>query len=95
MYDFFYQNGSGHPNCYDNINGALGEQRPIINPVNLFMNTTVDASGKITIHPPISKADDKIVLEALMDVHVGIAACSVSECDTNNGKCTPILVCVE
>ena len=95
MYDFFYQNGNGHPNCLDNINGVLGEHRPIINPINLFMNTTVDTNGKITIHPPISKAGDKIVLEALMAVHIGIAACSVSESDTNSGKCTPITVCVD
>ncbi len=95
MYDFFYQNGSGHPNCYDNINGALGEHRPIINPVNLFMNTSVGADGKITIQPPVSKPGDKIVLEALMDVHIGIAACSVSECDTNSGKCTSIKVAVD
>jgi len=95
MYDFFYQNGNGHQNCLDNINGALGEHRSIINPINLFMNTTVDTNGKITIHPPISKAGDKIVLEALMAVHIGIAACSVSESDTNSGKCTPITVCVD
>ena len=95
MYDFFYQNGNGHPNCFDNINNALGDHRPIINPVNLFMYTSVDASGKIIIHPPVSKAGDKIVLETLMDVSVGIAACSVSECDTNSGKCTPIMVHIE
>ena len=95
MYDFFYQNGDGHPNCFDNINGVLEDHRPIINPVNLFMYTTVDAGGKITIHPPVSKAGDKIVLKALMDVYIGIAACSVSESDTNGGKCTPIMVCVE
>lgn len=35
MYDFFYQNGAGHPNCFDNINDALGERRAIINPVSL------------------------------------------------------------
>ena len=94
MYDFFYQNGGEHPNCFDNINGALGEQRPIINPVNLFMYTTVGTDGKITIHPPVSKSGDKIVLEALMDASVGIAACSVSESNTNNGICTPIMVCI-
>lgn len=33
MYNFFYQNGGGHPNCFDNINGVLGEHRLIINPV--------------------------------------------------------------
>lgn len=95
MYDFFYRNGDGHPNCFNNMNGTLGEYRSIINPVNLFMYTTVDEKGKITIHPPISKAGDKIVLEALMDVKVGICACSVSESDTNSGKCTPIGLCVE
>lgn len=95
MYDFFYQNGAGHPNCHDNINNALGEHRSIINPVNLFMYTTVNADGKITIHPPVSKSGDKIILEALMDARIGIAACSVSESDTNSGKCTPIMVCVE
>lgn len=95
MYDFFYQNGRGHPNCFDNINAALGEHRSIINPINLFMNTTIDTDGKIVIHSPISKAGDKIVLETLMDVHIGIAACSVSECDTNSGKCTAIKVEVD
>ena len=37
MYDFFYHNGNGHPNCLDNINSALDEKRPIITPVNLFI----------------------------------------------------------
>lgn len=95
MYDFFYQNGDGHPNCFDNISAALGERRPIINPVNLFMYTMVDANGKITIHPPLSKAGDRIVLEALMDARVAVAACSVQESDTNGGKCTPIMVSID
>lgn len=95
MYDFFYQNGKDHPNCLDNINTALGTQRSIIQPVNLFMNTHIAPDGKITINRPVSKAGDQIVLEALMDVRVGISACSVAECDTNGGKCTPIMVCVE
>jgi len=92
MYDFFYQNGEGHPNCYDNINHALGERRPIINPLNLFMNTSVGPDERVTINPPVSKPGDKIVLKALMDVHVGIAACSVSESETNSGRCTGIAV---
>ena len=36
MYDFFYQNGKGHPNCHDTINRVLGESRAMICPVNLF-----------------------------------------------------------
>ena len=90
MYDFFYQNGLDHPNCLDNINAALGTQRAIIQPVNLFMNTQIAPDGKITINRPISKAGDKIVLRALVDCVLGISACSVSECDTNSGECTSI-----
>jgi len=35
------------------------------------------------------------VLEALMDVTLGIAACSVSESKCNSGKCTPVTVIVQ
>ena len=95
MYDFFYQNGSDHPNFLDNINAALGTQRTIIQPVNLFMNTEISPDGKITIKRPLSRAGDKIVLRALVDCVLGISACSVSECDTNGGKCTSIKVSVD
>ena len=92
MYDFFYQNGLNHPNCLDNINHALGIERTIIQPINFFMNTVIDSNGKIKIKKPLSKAGDKIVLTALVDCVLGISACSVSECDTNSGKCTAIEV---
>ena len=62
MYDFFYQNGSDHPNCLDNINAALGTQRTIIHPVNLFMNTRIASDGKITINRPLPEAGEKGVV---------------------------------
>lgn len=92
MYDFFYQNGSEHPNCLDNINHALGTERTIIQPINFFMNTVIGADGRIEIKKPLSKAGDKIVLTALADCTLGISACSVSECDTNSGTCTAIMI---
>ena len=95
MYDFFYHNGDGHPNCFDNINGALGESRTIITPVNLFMHTIVDTDGSISVEEPLSKAGDRIVLTALMDITLGVAACSVSESKCNNGKCSPIKISVD
>lgn len=95
MYDFFYQNGSNHPNCLDNINYALGTERTIIQPINFFMNTVIASNGKIEIKKPRSKAGDKIVLTALVDCVLGISACSVSECDTNSGICTAIAVYIE
>lgn len=95
MYDFFYHNGDGHPNCLDNINRALGKRRATITPINLFMNTKLHQDGSISVEAPLSKAGDKIMLKALLDMTLGIAACSVSESKCNNGKCTSIGVIIE
>lgn len=95
MYEFFYHNGRGHSNCLDNINASLGQKHPIIRPINLFMYTTIESDGKIAVKPPRSKAGDRIVLRAEMDVRLGVAACSVSESDCNSGRCTAIQVIVE
>ena len=94
-YDFFYWNGEGHPNCYDNINGHMERRRPIIRPLNLFMNTKLEVDGKLTICPPVSKAGDCIALEALVSLHIGVAACSVSEEACNGGSCKPIRALVK
>ena len=95
MYEFFYHNGNGHPNCLDNINGALKENRPTITPINLFMNTKINSDGSISVEKPLSKAGDKIVFNALTDITLGIAACSVSESKCNSGKCSAVKVIVE
>ena len=95
MYDFFYQNGAGHPNCLDNINRALGTSRTIIQPVNFFMNTRIEQNGKIVIDKPLSKAGDKVILRVLEDCVLGISACSVSEADTNSGRCTAIEISID
>lgn len=94
MYAFFYHNGENHPNCFDNINQALGTSHPIIRPVNLFMYTKVNSDGSIEVHEPLSKANDRIVLEAIEDMALGIAACSVLESSCNSGKCTAIKIIV-
>ena len=94
MYDFFYHNGNGHPNCLDNINGALGEKRLIITPINLFMYTKINSDGSFTVEAPLSKAGDKIILKALMDITLGVAACSVSESKCNSGKTSAIKIII-
>lgn len=95
MFEFFYQNGEGHPNCLHNINSCLQSRRPIIHPVNLFMNTKIESDGRITVLAPVSKAGDKIILRAEENVRLGVAACSVSESNCNSGKCTAIKVIVQ
>ena len=95
MYDFFYHNGEEHPNCFNNINRVLDEQRAVIVPVNLFMHTKISTNGSISVEEPVSKAGDKIVLKALMDITLGVAACSVSESKCNRGTCSPVKIVVD
>lgn len=95
MFDFFYHNGKNHPNCFDNINNALGKKYNIITPINIFMFTQINSDGSIEVKNPISKAGDKTVLKALCDVILGVAACSVSESACNSHKTSAVKLLVE
>lgn len=95
MFEFFSRNGDGHSNYTDNINGALGTQYPIITPVNPFMHTQINPDGTTQVLAPVSKADDQIILEALEDLALGVAACSVAGRECNSGKCSSVKVIVE
>lgn len=95
MYDFFYHNGKDHSNCLDNINMNLKNKRAIIQSVNFFMYTKINTDGSIMVKKPLSKAGDRVVLKALMNVSLGIAACSVSESDCNGGKTSPVKIIIE
>lgn len=64
----------------------------MITPVNLFMHTKINTDGSISVEQPLSKAGDKIVIKALLDITLGIAACSVSESKCNSGKCSPVKI---
>jgi uncharacterized protein YcgI (DUF1989 family) len=53
------------------------------------MNVSVDAeSGKVAVLPPKSKAGDYIIIEARMDLIVGLTACSAEM--SNNYAFKPI-----
>lgn len=74
---------------------SLKNKRAIIHPVNFFMYTKINTDGSIVVKKPISKAGDRVVLKALMNVSLGIAACSVSESDCNGGKTSPVKIIIE
>lgn len=63
--------------------------------MNLFMHTCIYADGSISVEKPISRAGDRITLEALMDITLGVAACSVSKSQCNSGRCTPVQIIIE
>jgi len=87
----------GHPDphrgCHGNLCAALKEYGikadNIPTTFNLFMHVSVDGdTGKIAVLPPKSKAGDYIVLEAKMDLLVGLTACSAEM--SNNYSFKPI-----
>lgn len=80
-----------HPSCRTNLTKVL-EMDHIPDPVNFFMNTSVDSTGKIQVHEPLSGPGDSVVLSAEKDLRVGIAACSVEESCCNGFDCTGLEV---
>jgi uncharacterized protein YcgI (DUF1989 family) len=87
--------GHKHPHrgCFGNLSAALEEHgiSPDAIPIsfNIFMHVTIDGeTGKVSVLPPKSKAGDYIVLEARMDLVVGLTACSAEM--SNNYSFKPI-----
>ena len=88
-----YGDKQPHRGCFGNLAEALApfgivpDRIPVA--FNLFMNVPVDGvTGELKVLPPLSKAGDRIVLEAEMDLIVGLTACSALQ--SNNGSFKPI-----
>ncbi|WP_158827687.1 DUF1989 domain-containing protein [Mucilaginibacter lacusdianchii] len=88
-----YGDTNPHRGCFGNLCEALApygitpDEIPIC--FNVFMHVAVDGeSGKISVLPPKSKAGDHIVIEAQMDLIVGMTACSAEM--SNNYSFKPI-----
>jgi uncharacterized protein len=93
MFRIIYGHTSPHRGCFGNLCEALKEYGigPDDIPItfNIFMNVAVDGNtGKVAVLPPKSKAGDYIVLEAKMDLIVGLTACSAEM--SNNYAFKPI-----
>lgn len=94
----FYADKPVHHGCFGNLAAALEPygigSDAIPTAFNLFMNVPVDAtSGRLKVLPPVSRAGDFIRLEALMDLVVGLTACSAYE--SNGGSFKPIHYAIE
>ena len=88
-----YGHTDPHQGCFGNLSKALNPYgiKPDEIPVtfNVFMHVSVDAeNGKLAVHAPKSKAGDHIVIEAKMDLVIGLTACSAEM--SNNYSFKPI-----
>jgi len=91
-FQIMYEDSGYHPSCFENLHtnlepyGITPDDVPTA--FNIFMNVQFDSDGKLSVLPPTSKADDHVIFVALMDLIVGLTACSAE--DSNNGTFTPI-----
>ncbi len=89
--DFGLEN---HPNCHDNLVSALKEAVPTLDilpdPINWFMNNSLNGNGDYVIREPVSKPGDYVELEALEDLVVAVSTCSQDMAPVNGGKVTPL-----
>ena len=88
-----YGHENPHQGCFGNLSQALKEYgiEPdnIPTTFNVFMNVTIaPETGKVAVLPPISKAEDYIIIEAQMDLIIGLTACSAEM--SNNYSFKPI-----
>ncbi len=93
MFRIIYGDEHPHRGCFGNLCEALQvyDIKPDEVPTcfNLFMNVPVDGTtGKVRVLPPLSKAGDFVILEARMDLIVGMTACSAGM--SNNYTYKPI-----
>ena len=87
--------GDEHPHrgCSGNLAAALAPYGVTADAIptafNCFMNVPVDgATGALRVEAPLSKAGDRVVFEAEMDLIIGMTACSALQ--SNNGSFKPI-----
>lgn len=93
MFRILYGDSEPHRGCFGNLAAALephGVTEDMIpTAFNCFMNVPVDGeTGVVRVLPPLSKAGDKIVFEARMDLIIGLTACSAPL--SNGGSFKPI-----
>lgn len=93
MFRKLYGDENPHRGCFGNLAAALKpfgiapDQIPVA--FNVFMNVPVDGkTGAVSVEPPLSKPGDRFVVEAKMDLVIGLTACSAPL--SNGGSFKPI-----
>lgn len=91
-FQIMYEKSEYHPSCFENLYTNLKKFGIVPDDIptafNVFMNVQFQPDGKLSVEAPQSKAGDYVLLEAKMDLIVGLTACSAE--DSNNGTFKPI-----
>ena len=96
MYEIQYGAVAPHPNCYNNLTGALAAHGVPVSTVtvalNVFMFASVADDGRLTVHPTRATKGDSIVLRVERDVLAAVSSCPAAGC--NRGDPGPLLVSI-
>ena len=86
----------GHRSCAENLREAMATlgitDVAIPQPLNVFMDVRVDASGDMSTRPASSKAGDHLVFRALVDAHVVLSSCPMDIFAISAGGITPLAI---
>ena len=91
MFRIIYGHTEPHRGCFGNLREALKEYGILPDDIptcfNIFMNVPVDGiTGRVSVLPPLSKAGDHVILQADMDLIVGMTSCSAGLSNNFNFK---------
>jgi uncharacterized protein YcgI (DUF1989 family) len=91
-FSIIYSDKNPHHGCEGNLLKAFGELGINLSSMpttfNVFMNVIINEKGELKVAPPMSKAGDYLIIEALEDLFVGLTACSALQ--SNNYSFKPI-----
>jgi hypothetical protein len=87
-----YGDPEPHRGCFGNFVAALApwgvEPDRIPVAFNCFMHVTVALDGRLSVEPPRSRAGDRVIFRAEIDLVVALTACSALQ--SNNYRFKPI-----
>jgi uncharacterized protein YcgI (DUF1989 family) len=85
-----------HASCRVALAGAMQpfgiSYETVPDPVNWFMNVAIQQRGELELRESLAERNDYVLLEAAMDIAIGVSACPQDQNDINGGTPTDILV---
>jgi hypothetical protein len=85
-----------HRSCAENLREAMAalgvNDVAIPQPLNVFMDVRVDASGEMTTRPASSEAGDHLVFRALVDAHLVLSSCPMDIVAISTGGITALAI---
>jgi len=88
-----------HRSCAENLREAMGAlgfaDVSVPQPLNVFMDVRVDASGELVMRPASSTPGDHLLFRALIDCYVVLSSCPMDIIEISSGSITPLAIDVE